>query len=194
MNALGSAFSELLGALDRLEIDFLVGGSVASGTHGTPRMTNDIDILADLTADRVDEFCEVLSPSFYVDRDTILQALETGRSFNLIHLRAAVKFDIFPAGSDPFARSELGRRQYTTTPITGLEEIEFPVASPEDTVLAKLVWYRKGGQSSDRQRDDILGILRVQSTRLDQPYLKQWAVRLGVPDLLDTFLDQARTP
>jgi hypothetical protein len=182
--ALAAAFQDLLAVLDRLEIPFFAGGSVASGTHGLPRQTNDIDLVADLNADRIAEFCEALDPAFYADAETIQRAIETGRSFNTIHIGGAYKFDIFPVGQDPFARSQLARRRYTTTTITGLEHIEFPVASAEDTILAKLVWFRKGGEVSDRQWHDMLGVIQVQAGRLDSAYLREWAASLGVADLL----------
>jgi hypothetical protein len=184
VTGLAAAFVDLLGALDRVKVPLLIGGSVASGVHGTPRMTNVIDIVADLLPERVGEFCAALRPAFYVDSETVEQALRTGRPFNIIHLKGTFKFDIFTVGADRFARSELARRQYTTSTITGLEKVEFPVATPEDTILAKLVWFRKGGEVSDRQMHDIRGVIRVQRGRLDWDYLRKWAAELGVSDLL----------
>jgi hypothetical protein len=78
-------------------------------------------------------------------------------------------------------RSQLARRRYTTTTVPGLESVAFPVASAEDTILAKLVWFRKSGEVSD---SDILGVIRVQAGRLDLEYLQEWAGELGVIDLL----------
>lgn len=184
MNTFATAFQDLLGALERLEIPFFIGGSVASGTHGLPRQTNDIDVVADLPAERVAAFCEELTPIFYADAGMAEMAIRTGRAFNVIHLAGAYKFDIFPAGSGAFSKSELARRRYTVTAIPGLENIEFPVASAEDTILTKLAWFRKGGEISDRQWHDILGVIRVQADRLDDNYLHEWAAKLGVSDLL----------
>jgi hypothetical protein len=184
-----AAFEELLAALDRLEIPFLVGGSVASGTHGIPRQTKDIDVVAKIPIEIVGEFCAVLAPTFYADSEQAELAIRVGRAFNVIHLKTAYKFDIFPAGEDRFIRSQLTRRRYTTTNVPGLENIEFPVASAEDTILAKLVWFRKGGEVSDHQWHDILGVLNVQAGRLDLGYLQEWAVDLGVADLLRRALD-----
>jgi hypothetical protein len=187
--ALAAALQDLVAVLDRLEIPFFAGGSVASGMYGLPRQTNDIDLVADLRVDQVAELCEGLGPAFYADAEAIAGAIGMGRSFNLIHIEGAYKFDIFPVGQDRFARSQLARRRYTTTTITGLEHIEFPVASAEDTILAKLVWFRKGGEVSDRQWHDVLGVIRVQGDRLDSAYLLEWAADLGVADLLAKALD-----
>lgn len=184
MTALAQAFEELLAALDRTETMFLVGGSVASGAHGLARLTNDIDIVVDLTLDRVPALCEALGSAFYADAGMVSRAVAAGRPFNLIHLATAYKFDFFPVGNEAFGRSELARRRFTAGSITGLEHIEFPVASPEDIILAKLVWFRKGGGVSDRQWHDILGVIQVQGERLDRAYLNKWAEQLGGSDLL----------
>jgi hypothetical protein len=187
VTALADAFQELLAALDRTETPFVVVGSVASGAHGLARLTNDIDIVVDLPSERVAAFFEELGPTFYADVDMAARAAAAGRSFNLIHLASAYKFDLFPVGNDAFGRSELARREFTTGGV-GLENIEFPVASPEDTILAKLVWFRKGREVSDRQWSDILGIVKVQADRLDLAYLRKWADSLAVLDLLNRLL------
>jgi len=187
---LALAFQQLLAILDRLEIPFLVGGSVASGSHGLPRQTNDIDILADFRGTDPGALCALLEGEFYVNRQTVAEAIRTGRPFNAIHLKGAFKFDFFPAAEE-FTHSELRRKRYVVSAAPGLEDIEFPVASPEDTILAKLQWFRKGGEISDRQWQDILGVLTVQSGRLDVAYLREWAACLGVADLLDRALSHS---
>jgi hypothetical protein len=167
-----------------------VGGSVASGAQGLARQTNSIDIVVDLTVDRVPAFCEAFGSAFYADTGVVSQAVKAGGPFNLIHLASAFKFDSFPIGNGAFGRSELARRRLTGGTVTGLENLEFPVASPEDTILAKLVWFRKGGEASDRQWHDVLGVVRVQADRLEGEYLAKWAAELGVADLLRKICQQ----
>ena len=124
-----------------------------------------------------------LEPGFFVDRDTALDAVRASRAFNVFHRKGAFKFDLFPV-CDDFSRQQIARRIWVQSDIPGLQGIEFAVASAEDTILAKLVWFRKGGEASERQWHDILGVVAVQGARLDQAYLREWADRLGVSDLL----------
>ena len=192
MTELGPVFEKLLGILDRLEIPYLVGGSVASGSYGLPRQTNDIDIVADFGSADFGEFFELMAEEFYVDRLTATEAIRQRRPFNAIHLMGAFKFDFFPADSEGFSQSELRRKRYVVSAMPGLPHIEFAVSSPEDTVLAKLVWFRKGGETSDRQWHDILGVLRVQQARLEWDYLRKWALQLEIADLLEKAIKDLR--
>ena len=188
LTGLRRALESVLAVLDRLEIPYCVGGSVASSAYGLPRQTNDIDILADFGSVEIGEFYEALKGEFYVDLQIASEAIKQSRPFNAIHLQGAFKFDFFPASPVGFTKSELDRRRYLVSAIPGLEDVEFPIASPEDTVLAKLLWFRKGGEVSDRQWHDILGILTTQSERLDLAYMNVWAENLAVTDLLERAL------
>jgi hypothetical protein len=162
----------------------LVGGSLASSLYGMPRSTNDVDIVAELELRHVGPFVAALETDFVVDPESIMEAIQAQRSFNVIHMTLLDKVDIFIRRDAAWAREEMRRRQFhpITTAASGLL-VAF--ASPEDTILSKLVWYRRGGEVSDRQWGDILAVLRVQHTRLDLGYLRKWADRLDVVDLLE---------
>ena len=94
------------------------------------RFTNDIDVVADLSAGLVPAFCEALGTAFYADPETASRAVAAERSFNVIYLDGAYKFDIFPVGSSLFARSELSRRRFTTCAISGLAGHRVPSGQP----------------------------------------------------------------
>ena len=107
-----TAFLRLLEGLDRLELPYMVAGSVASSVHGFWRATNDVDIVVRLTQERVTELVEEFKTDFYVDQDQVFQALRYRRGFNMIHLNSAYKFDIFPLDVDPFQQRQFDRRRY----------------------------------------------------------------------------------
>jgi hypothetical protein len=182
------AFERLLGVFDRLEIPYEVGGSVASSAYGIPRTTMDLDLVADLKPVQVDELAALLAPDFYADADTMREAIKRGRSFNLIHLASAYKFDVFPLRKDAYSQTEFGRRQHIEIRALGPEPIECAVASPEDTILRKLEWYRAGRETSERQWNDLRGVLKISGSRLDLAYMREWAPVLKVSDLLERLL------
>jgi hypothetical protein len=78
--------------------------------------------------------------------------------------------------------SVMARRQKMEIP--DLAGLQIDVATAEDIVLFKLEWFRLGNESSDRQWNDILGVLRARHAKLDQTYLDHWANELKVADLL----------
>jgi hypothetical protein len=175
---------------ESLNISYLVGGSVASSIHGIYRSTNDVDFVADIKIEDVDLLVAAMSSEFYVDADMIREAIETQSSFNVLHLPTMVKVDIFLFKPIPWKMEEWARRRVE---VIGSEDnsVEILVASPEDMVLQKLVWFRLGGGVSDRQWSDIIGILKVQAEKLDYAYLRRWAEELDLSELLQKALEDA---
>jgi len=182
------AVARVLEVLDRLEIPYLAGGSVASSVHGISRPTLDLDIVADLRADQVEEFAALLQPDFYADPAMIREALDRKRSFNVIHYRTSFKVDVFPLRDDDYSRLSFARRRFEKCLSFGPELLECAVATAEDTILRKLEWYRAEGETSERQWNDLRGVLKVSGPRLDLTYLRQWAPYLKVEDLLERLL------
>jgi hypothetical protein len=187
---MASAIRPVVAIFDQLRIPYLIGGSVASGVHGEGRGTRDVDILADLRIEHVKPFVSALGEDvFYADEDAIRMAIGERSSFNLIHRPAMVKVDIFIPKQNRYATIQLARR--IPRVIAVADNMEAQVATAEDSVLAKLDWYRLGGEVSDRQWNDILGILKTQRDRLDKVYLREWATELKVADLLDRAFEDA---
>jgi hypothetical protein len=174
--------SLVISNLDKLGIPYMIGGSFASSAHGIPRSTFDADLVIDLRPDQAKKFEEIFLNGFYVDAGQVSQAIKAKRSFNIIHLESFFKADLFVLGGTRFAREAFSRRQHQA--LDSNSEALMYVATPEDTVLAKLDWYRQGGEVSENQWRDVIGILKTQAERLDIEYLNKWAPELGVADLL----------
>jgi hypothetical protein len=180
---------EVVRVLDRLGVPYAVGGSLASSLHGIPRSSQDGDLVADLRTEHVQPFLSAITNLFYVSPERVLQAVRRRSSFNIVHLKTAIKVDIFVLGSEPLSLQEMARRQ--VLPVPGAPATTLHVASAEDTVLQKLLWYQKGNMVSDRQWNDVLGVLKVQGADLDFNYLKEWAAQSEVDDLLKKALKEA---
>lgn len=175
--------------LEQLRIAYAVGGSLASSIHGVMRSTLDVDIVADLSLSHIQPLVAALSKEFYTDEEMIRDAIERKSSFNLIHFDTAFKVDIFVRKLRAYDQIQLKRRR-TVVIATDPEQTVY-VVSPEDIILAKLEWYRLGGEVSDRQWRDILGVLKTLEGELDMNYLQQWADEIEVVDLLKRALKEA---
>jgi hypothetical protein len=183
-----AALTPVVEALETLDVPYYLAGSIASSAHGIARASLDADVVADVQARHVDGLARCLTGAYYIPLDTMRLAVSEQRSFNLIHLTTMFKIDVFVQKGRPYDRVAAARAQRQV--IDGLSESpRFLVASAEDTVLAKLEWFRLGGETSERQWWDIVGVLRVAAT--DRSYLHRWALALGVADLLDRALEQA---
>lgn len=183
---------QVVSAFDRAGIRYFLGGSVASALYGEARSTRDIDFVAAMLPHHVEPFVASLGEGFYADATAIGEAVVARRSFNVVHLDTMVKADIFVFKADAFARSQFARR--TARQLNLEDNTSIYVASAEDTVLAKLQWYRDGGGVSDRQWNDVLGVLKVQGPALDRAYLDEWARELSLTELLRRALDDAGLP
>lgn len=177
---------QVTGVLDELGIAYVVVGSLASSLHGLYRTTGDIDLIAKIKQENLKPLTEMLKQHFYADELAIRRAVTHHRSFNVIHFDSAFKVDIF-VPADAFSQQQLERRIITELSPDIPRRIY--VATPEDTVLAKLRWYRAGNEVARNQWTDVLGIIGTQSG-LDLDYMRMWANKLGVSDLLDKALNE----
>ncbi len=177
-------------AFDELGILYYIGGSVASSVYGMPRATQDVDMVTDLNPQQVSSLVEKLSAAYYIDEDIILEAINGGFSFNLIHLETMIKIDIFITKNEPYHRSVFQRRREDTLDIED-NSLKFYIASSEDIILSKLDWFRLGGFMSEQQWRDIQGVLKIQKDSLDIKYLLTWAKKLGLNDILKKAFHEA---
>ena len=171
------------GLLERLRIPYHVGGSVASSAHGMYRASADIDFVIDPTSDQLAALAQALEQEFYVSRPAMVEALSRRSTFNAIHERTSFKIDFFIKGAAPFDGEELRRSIRQAVGDQGGHAVL--LKSPEDTILRKLEWFRRGGEVSERQWQDVLSILAAARGRLDEEHLDRWSRELGVTDLLD---------
>ncbi len=190
MTPLREAFAPLRRALEEAGIRYAVGGSWASTAFGEPRFTNDVDIVANFTPENLESFLSALPAVFYADREEARSAIRFGTAFNVIYMPMAFKFDFFSAAAFPLGTEELDRAVLLAD--NGLSESPAPFVTPEDILLAKLHWYRLGGEASEVQWRDIQGVVRGCRTALDGNYLEHGAARLGVSGLLAKALGSDR--
>ena len=180
---------KVTGVFEALGVPYLIGGSLASTLYGMVRTTQDSDIVAVMKIEHLKPFVTALQDEFYVDDEMIAESIRRRTSFNIIHRESMFKVDVFIPHPRPFLQTQLARANKQT--FTLETDISAKFASPEDTILSKLEWYRMGGEVSERQWRDVLGVLKTRQGELEFSYLQKWANELGVSDLLERALSEA---
>jgi hypothetical protein len=171
--------------LDALNISYAIVGSIASGAWGESRFTQDIDILVDLALDQVDSLCGAFPPpDFYVSEVSAHEAVRRQGQFNVIHPASGNKIDFMIAGRAAWSAAQLQRRRR----ISLFSDHDVDVATPEDVILGKLLYYRDGG--SEKHLRDIAGILKISGDTLDRAYVDQLSNQLGVADIWQVVLSR----
>jgi len=172
-----------------LNIRYYIGGSLASSLHGIPRATQDVDIIADIAFHHIPTLVKTLEAEFYIDGDMIKEAIQRRKSFNLIHYETMFKVDIFIPKLDTIANEEMERRQQYQ--VSDKTQHLLYLASAEDIILNKLQWFQMGNGVSERQWNDVLGVIKVQHKKLDRSYLERAAQQRGVAGLLQKIFNES---
>lgn len=177
----------VLDRLEQLGIEHMLVGSYASNAYGRPRGSFDADIVVQAGPGDAPRLFDAFSADFVVDLDVMTRDLKAGMMFNLIPKSGVFKVDLIPLRKSDFAIEEFRRRRR----VQALGRSIW-MASPEDTLLAKLAWYRKGGEVSERQIEDARDVYAVQKGTLDEGYLDRWADALEVRKELDRIRSAVR--
>ncbi len=184
-----AALLEVVRILEELNLPYAIGGSVASSVFGEPRASADADLIVEIAESQVSELVAKMEQTFYISEDAARDAVRLRSSFNVIHLESMYKVDMFVAGPDLLDREQLRRREEIV--IARDPECRAYVTSAENVVLRKLDWYRAGGEVSDQQWRDVLGVLKVQGSAIDRGYLADVARRVALSHLLARALREA---
>lgn len=175
--------------LDSLNIPYFISGSLASSLQGIPRATQDIDFIVYINNTTIPKLIDAFKEEFYIDENMVREAIEHKSSFNMIHLQTIYKVDIFVPDNKDF-QEEMSRRVHYFIPDKINKEIF--IASAEDIIIQKLRWFRLGGEVSEKQWNDVLGVVRVQFDKLDLNYLKTQSEKYDLTILLEKVLDDSK--
>lgn len=178
----------VLSVLNQAGIQYMLTGSIVSSLQGEPRATHDIDVVIAIDKLKARDLArEFSSPDFYLDEDSIRDAIESQGMFNLIDLKEGDKVDFWLLTNETFDKSRFSRK--CKEEFMGLE---MEISSPEDTILAKLRWSKLTG-GSEKQFIDAMRVYEVQYRKLDLDYLENWVKELGVESLWKRLRDEAET-
>ena len=184
--------SLLAETLERCQIRYLLGGSLASTALGEPRATLDVDIVVDLSQETVGPWLAQMGSDFSFDEEWARDEVKRRGCFQLIHLPTMTRVDVFVP---PWEGVHLWKWEHRRRLVLDAETSKgIDVTAPEGIVIQKLVWFRSGGETSDRQWRDVLGVIKLQRDDLDLVDMRRWATELSVLDLLDRALQSSGSP
>ena len=185
-----TVLENFVNTLEQFGIAYAIGGSIASSIYGNVRFTQDTDITVEAFDNLAEKLIDSLKNEYYISEQAVYQALRQRGSFNAIHIESAFKIDIFIQKDTAFEKQLISRRKLLK--LSDMLDKSFSVVSPEDIILLKLCWHRDSGYESERQWNDVLGVLEIQGDRIDFEYLRKWAVILEVSELLDRAISGSK--
>ena len=175
----------VLSALGRAEIAHMLTGSLASSMWGIPRATNDIDFVINPIREELFTLARLFREvGLYFPLERIDEAFDNRSDVNVIDFSNGWKADLIIRKDREFSITEFRRRLETT-----VEGMHLHIATPEDVVIAKLEWWTIS--PSERQLNDVVGVLQVQADNLDFPYIQRWIELLGLTEAWNEALGRA---
>jgi hypothetical protein len=144
---------EVARRLERAGIPYMITGSIAGNCYTVPRMTRDIDIVVELSERDIGRFVRLFENDYYLEPQTVREAVKSKRMFNLIHDEYVIKIDFVVRKDTPYRRREFSRRKRIA-----VDNQYLFVVAPEDLILSKLEWAK--GSRSEVQLNDVRSLLR----------------------------------
>ena len=174
-------------ALERLSLPYLITGSTVTIFYGEPRFTNDIDVVVQLPANAIREFCrEFPADEFYISEEAAAEAVKRRSQFNIIHPGSGLKIDVMVPAMSEFDRSRFARGIQVQAGSTWSALF----ATPEDAIIKKMEYFREG--RSEKHVRDIAGVLKTSGAQLDLQYIEQWSTKLGLRDIWQAIQSASR--
>lgn len=166
-------FGHVIDILNRLNIPYMISGSVGAIAYGKPRLTYDMDIVIDLNPSQARNMASSFGPIWHIILEDILEAIQKRSHFNIIHFKSGNKIDFFLVGDSEFAKTEFKRRRKEKFD----QKRQASFAKPEDIIIKKLDYYQQG--KSEKHLEDIRGILEISGEELDFAYITRWGKKKG---------------
>ena len=171
---------------EEMGVAYMMVGSLVSSFYGEQRFTRDIDMVADIKLENVDEFVKHFPiEKFYISKEAVIEAIQRKAMFNIHHHDTGHKIDIFIPGKEIFAKEELKNRKKVD-----IDGTDIFVAAPEYVILKKLEYYKQG--ESEKHLRDICSMLRISGETINKEYISEWAEKMGVHEIWKKILQKLK--
>lgn len=167
--------------LDQANVPYMLTGSFAANFYAVPRMTRDIDIVIAIQQSDVDRLYHLFMEDFYVDKDSIAEAIKHSSMFNIIHNDSIFKIDFIIRKNETYRTVEFQKRRQVK-----LDNTQIWIVAPEDLIISKLFWAKDS--FSEMQLKDVQNL--ISSIRnLDRDYISKWVQELGLSAIYKMVID-----
>lgn len=170
-------FLRFVRVFNALAVRYVVTGSSAAMIYGEPRMTNDVDLVLEISDAALLSLQAAFPQSDYYCPPLDVLRVEMRRNvhghFNLIHTASGFKADIYPVGTDTFHRWALENVRNVM-----IYDVPVPLAPPEYVIIRKLEYYREGG--SDKHLRDVRGMMAVSGDMVDRALVEREVMGRGL--------------
>lgn len=187
MRTLADMTRDCIRRLNDSGIAYMITGSTAGNRWGVPRSTHDVDVVVQFSPPEVPKVVAAFESEYFIQEISVRSIFRPPHQFNAIDNESGGKIDFWLLAQSPYEQQAFRRRRQEWI----LGEPAY-VATAEDVILSKLRWCKLS--HSDRQLDDVAGIVAVQGETLDQSYLRRWAKEIGVEDTLEKAFDGTIRP
>jgi hypothetical protein len=167
--------------LEQANIPYMLTGSLASNFYAIPRMTRDIDLVVEIHSSKIDALVQIFKDDFYIDKNSIIEAIKHESVFNIIHNVLIYKIDFIIRKNILYRTIEFQRRRQVQ-----LNNARVWIVSPEDLIISKLFWAKDS--FSEMQLKDIKNLLLVLKN-LDKDYINEWVQTLGLKNIYSKVQD-----
>ena len=161
--------------LESAGIHYMVSGSIAANFYTIPRMTRDVDIVIEVEEADSERIYSLFSDDFYIDMESVKDAIHGKHMFNVIHNEAIIKVDFIIRKDTEYRKVEFERRRHIV-----FEGVRIDIASPEDLVISKLYWAKDS--LSEMQIRDVRNMIKTVPD-MDTEYIEKWVARLGLEEI-----------
>ncbi len=158
--------------LDEAQIPYMLTGSVAANFYAAPRMTRDIDIVIEILHSDASKFFDIFHDDFYINKESIEEAIKHENMFNIIHNDKVIKIDFVVRKKSPYRVTEFDRKKKIE-----FDDTQIWIVAPEDLIISKLLWAKDS--LSDYQIRDVKNLLSS-TKNLDEEYIKNWVKTLDL--------------
>lgn len=170
----------LVSTLKRLNIPYMITGSLASNLYGIIRSTMDADVVIQADSDDIRRIATALKEHYDFDPQMTFESVTMTTRYVLESVDHEFKLELFLLSDDPHDRQRFERRLKAQ-----MDDDEVDVPTPEDVIVGKLRWILRANRGKDK--DDVRNVLAVQGKNLDWDYIHKWCTEHGTMELLQDF-------